>query len=168
MPSVRPISPTEHRDHLATLPSASFLQTPGWARVKSEWRSESLGWFDEGGVLVGAGLVLHRSLPYLSKVRLLDKTLAYLPEGPAIDWASDDLAGWLQPLAAHLKKGGAFAVRIGGPAVARSWTAATIKEAIADPSVTRLSDVTPDQLNAATTRAQHGAAFKAAAADPHQ
>lgn len=150
---VRTISTAEHVAFNASRPSVSFLQTPAWAEVKSEWRSESLGWFDDAGELVGAGLVLHRSLPYLSRVRALDRTLAYLPEGPAIDWASDDLESWLRPMAAHLKKGGAFAVRVGGPAVARRWSAATIKDAIADPAVTRLSDVKPDELNAATTRA---------------
>lgn len=150
---VQTISADEHVAFNATQPSVSFLQTPAWAEVKSEWRSESLGWFDETGTMVGAGLVLHRSLPYLEKVGPLDKTLAYLPEGPAIDWASDDLAGWLKPLAAHLKKGGAFAVRIGAPAVARRWHAATIKAAIADPEIDKLSDVPPDELNHSTTRA---------------
>ena len=67
MPSVRAISPAEHRDYLATLPSASFLQTPGWAQVKSEWRSESLGWFDDAGTQVGAALVLYRKLPKLAR-----------------------------------------------------------------------------------------------------
>ena len=34
----------------------SFLQTPAWARVKSEWRAESIGWF-AGSDPVGVGLV---------------------------------------------------------------------------------------------------------------
>ena len=150
---VQTISAAEHVAFNAGRSSVSFLQTPAWAEVKSEWRSESLGWFDDAGELVGAGLVLHRSLPYLSKVRQLDRTLAYLPEGPSIDWASDDLARWLNPMARYLKKRGAFAVRIGAPAVARRWKAATIKAAIADPGITKLSDVKPDELNHHTTRA---------------
>ncbi|MBM9459963.1 peptidoglycan bridge formation glycyltransferase FemA/FemB family protein [Nocardioides sp. zg-536] len=137
MPSVRPISPTEHREHLATLPSASFLQTPGWGKVKSEWRSESLGWFDDAGDLVGVGLVLYRKLPRLKRY------LAYLPEGPIIDWTGDDLAGWLDPMVAHLRKQGAFAVRIGPPVVTRRWSTAQIKEGIADPEVHLLSQVPP-------------------------
>ena len=47
--------------------------------MKSEWRGESLGWFD-GDRLVGAGLVLYRKLPRLQRY------LAYLPEGPVLDW----------------------------------------------------------------------------------
>jgi len=55
--------------------SVSFLQTPAWGRVKTEWRSESVGWYD-GGQLVGAGLVLHRPVPWLERF-----TLAYRRAG---------------------------------------------------------------------------------------
>jgi len=55
--SVRPISPEEHLDHVRSQRSASFLQTPAWGRVKSDWQHESLGWFREAD-LVGAALVL--------------------------------------------------------------------------------------------------------------
>ncbi|WP_435770644.1 lipid II:glycine glycyltransferase FemX [Nocardioides sp. SYSU DS0651] len=137
MPSVRPISATEHRDYLTTLPSASFLQTPGWAQVKGEWASESLGWFDDDGQQVGVALVLHRRLPRIGR------SLAYLPEGPVIDWSVPDLGAWLRPLVAHLKGAGAFAVRIGPPVVSRRWTTAQIKEGIADPDVRLLGQVPP-------------------------
>jgi lipid II:glycine glycyltransferase (peptidoglycan interpeptide bridge formation enzyme) len=144
---VRTITPAEHVAFNATQPSVSFLQTPAWGEVKSDWRGESLGWYDDNNQLVGAGLVLHRSLPRIGR------TLAYLPEGPVIDWATDDLGAWLSPMAEYLKKRGAFAVRIGAPAVARRWSTATIKNAIADPAIKKLSDVPPDQVNPATTRA---------------
>ncbi|MBQ1162914.1 peptidoglycan bridge formation glycyltransferase FemA/FemB family protein [Streptomyces sp. A73] len=144
---VRVITASDHAAFNATQPAVSFLQTPAWASVKSEWRSESLGWFDDRDQLVGAGLVLYRRLPGFKT------SLAYLPEGPVIDWASDDLAGRLDPLVDHLKRSGAFAIRIGTTAVARTWSAATIKAAIADPEITRLSDVPPDTLNDAATRA---------------
>ncbi|NYJ03566.1 lipid II:glycine glycyltransferase (peptidoglycan interpeptide bridge formation enzyme) [Nocardioides thalensis] len=146
MPSVRPITPTEHRDHLASLPSASFLQTPGWAQVKSEWRSESLGWFDDSGKQRGAALVLYRKLPKLNRF------LAYLPEGPVIDWDSDCLRDWLDPMVAHLKRQGAFAVRIGPPVVTRRWTAAQVKEGVADPDVKLLGQVPPEERSAAGAR----------------
>jgi lipid II:glycine glycyltransferase (peptidoglycan interpeptide bridge formation enzyme) len=134
--TLRPISTQEHRDFIAGRSCASFLQTPGWASVKAEWRAESLGWF-RGGEIVGAALVLNRQLPRVKRY------LAYLPEGPIIDWTGDDLAAWLRPMVAHLKKQGAFAVRMGPPVVTRRWSAEQVKAGIADQSVRRLGDVPP-------------------------
>ncbi|WP_344335157.1 lipid II:glycine glycyltransferase FemX [Kitasatospora putterlickiae] len=133
-PAVRPISAAEHLAFVRAQRSVSFLQTPAWGRVKTEWRSESLGWFD-GPHLVGAGLVLHRPLPRIDRL-----TLAYLPEGPVIDW-SGDIGAWLDPLAAYLKKQGAFAIRLGPPVVTDVWSADQVKEGIADPRVRRLTDL---------------------------
>ncbi|GAA2591667.1 lipid II:glycine glycyltransferase FemX [Streptomyces axinellae] len=144
---VRTITAADHAAFNATRSAVSFLQTPAWASVKTEWVSESLGWFDDRGQLVGAGLVLYRQLPGFKT------SLAYLPEGPVIDWASDDLAAWLDPLVVHLKRSGAFAIRIGTTLVARTWSAATVKAAIADPELTKLSDVPPDTLNDVAARA---------------
>ena len=134
--TIRPISVQEHRDFISSRPSASFLQTPAWAQVKSEWRAESLGWF-RGEELLGAGLVLFRQLPRLRRY------LAYLPEGPVIDWADADLSAWLHPLTAHLKAKRAFAIRMGPPVITRRWTAQQVKDGIADESVHRLGDVPP-------------------------
>ena len=134
---VRPISAAEHLAFVRTQRSVSFLQTPAWGRVKTEWRSESLGWYD-GRELVGAGLVLHRPVPRLKRF-----TLAYLPEGPVIDWTGD-IDAWLDPLAAHLKAQGAFAIRLGPPVCTNTWSAAQVKEGIADPGVKRLTEL-PDQ-----------------------
>ncbi len=141
MLTVREISESEHLDFIRRQRSASFLQTPGWGQVKSEWRRESLGWFRDD-TLVGAALVLYRQLP---KVR---RYLAYLPEGPVIDWDSDDLAGWLEPMAGHLRDRGAFGVRMGPPVVTRRWTAAQVKEGIADDDVRRLGEVQPLERSA--------------------
>jgi vancomycin resistance protein VanK len=138
--SVRPITPEQHLAFIRAQLSASFLQTPAWAKVKPEWRAESLGWF-AGQDLVGAALVLHRAIP-VPKVRL-NRTLAYLPEGPVIDWTADDLGTWLTPMTRHLKVAGAFAVRMGPPVVTRRWSAEQVKAGIADPSVRRLGDLAP-------------------------
>jgi vancomycin resistance protein VanK len=132
--ALRPISAAEHLAFVRAQRSVSFLQTPAWGRVKTEWRSESLGWYD-GPRLVGAGLVLHRPVPRLERF-----TLAYLPEGPVIDWTGD-LDAWLDPLAAHLKARGAFAIRLGPPVRTDGWSADQVKEGIADPGTRRLTDV---------------------------
>ena len=134
--TLRPISAQEHREFIASRSSASFLQTPAWAAVKSEWKAESIGWI-RGSDLVGVGLVLYRQLPRVKRY------LAYLPEGPVIDWSGDDLESWLVPMVAHLKRQGAFAVRIGPPVVTRRWSAEQVKAGIADESVRRLGDVPP-------------------------
>nr|WP_269466368.1 peptidoglycan bridge formation glycyltransferase FemA/FemB family protein [Tessaracoccus flavus] len=134
--------------HIGQRGSASFLQTPAWAKVKSEWRGESVGFFD-GDDLVGVALVLYRQLPKLKRY------LAYLPEGPVLDWARPDVAEALQAFVTYAKKRKAFAVRIGPTLVHRRWLAPTIKDAVADDDVTRLSDVTPDETTLLGTRVRN-------------
>lgn len=137
---VRSINDADHLAFIRTRPAVSFLQTPAWAAVKNEWRGESIGWFD-GDRLVGAALVLYRQLPRLKRF------LAYLPEGPDIDWHDPDLARWLDPMTTHLKSQGAFGIRIGPAAVGRRWHAATIKQAIADPVLGSLSETPADAVD---------------------
>jgi lipid II:glycine glycyltransferase (peptidoglycan interpeptide bridge formation enzyme) len=134
---VRTITPAEHLDFLRSQRSASFLQTPAWGEVKSEWRRESIGWHDDRGTLVGAGLVLYRQTP------LVRRYLAYLPEGPVIDWGSGFLSDWLAPMTRHLAAQGAFGVRIGPPVPIRRWSAEAVKNGVADEAVARLGDVPP-------------------------
>ncbi|MGH3347581.1 MAG: lipid II:glycine glycyltransferase FemX, partial [Nocardioides sp.] len=145
MISVRPLTTEEHLEFVRTRPSVSFLQTPAWAAAKPEWQAESLGWFRAGAV-VGAALVLYRQLPKVKRY------LAYLPEGPVLDWEAEDLAGWLQPMVDHLKRQGAFGVRIGPPVVTRRWSAAQVKEGIADDAVRRLDDLAPLERSATGAR----------------
>jgi vancomycin resistance protein VanK len=156
--TVRTITPEEHLEFIRKQRSASFLQTPAWAAVKSEWRAESLGWFDpstgsgtgedgsgSGGQLVGVALVLYRQLPKLKRY------LAYIPEGPVIDWDNGDLDRWLAPMTLHLSKQGAFGVRMGPPVVTRRWAAEDVKKGVADEAVARLGEIAPRE------RSQSGA-----------
>ena len=142
--TVRVITADEHAAWVAGRPWVSFLQLPEWAGVKVGWQSESLGWFD-GGQLVGAGLVLYRPVP-----RLPQRSLAYLPEGPDIDWLgerlpSHTLTDWLTPLISHAQARGAFQIKIGPPVALRRWDAETLKAAIAgDPRPARIGDVAAD------------------------
>ena len=157
--TVRTITPEQHLEFLRAQRSASFLQTPAWGRVKSEWRRESIGWFRDsrsapsstqgfrdGGELVGVGLVLYRQLPRLRRY------LAYLPEGPVIDWDSDALSDWLAPMTKHLRDAGAFGVRMGPPVVTRRWDAASVKQGVADETVRTLGQVPPADRSAAGAR----------------
>jgi lipid II:glycine glycyltransferase (peptidoglycan interpeptide bridge formation enzyme) len=138
--TVRPIDAAEHLAFVRAQRSVSFQQTPAWGEVKTAWRSESLGWY-AGQRLVGAGLVLHRPVPRLERL-----TLAYLPWGPAIDWGGD-LEAWLGPMVAHLREGGAFAVRIAPPQRTHTWGAATVKAGLAEPTATRLTALVPTDVD---------------------
>ena len=86
--------------------------------------------------------------------------LAYLPEGPVIDWDAVDLGRYLRPLAAHLQEQGAFGVRMGPPVATRRWGAKTIKDAIAGGQQPKLGDVRPDVIEPS------GATVTGAAARP--
>lgn len=132
---LKAITREEHLVFVSARPSVSHMQVPSWGDVKPDWRAASLGWFDEGDRLVGAGLVLLRPLPKLKRY------LAYLPEGPAIDWAAADLEQWLEPMLTYLKEQGAFSVKMGPPVIARRWSAEAVKKAIASPQAQRLRDV---------------------------
>jgi lipid II:glycine glycyltransferase (peptidoglycan interpeptide bridge formation enzyme) len=123
------------RCRLADPGAVSFLQCASWARVKQEWGSELLGWFD-GEEQVGAALVLYRRLPGARRL------FAYIPEGPVLNWATPDLGTWLEPLLEHLGKAGAFAVRMGPPLTYRRWSADTLKAAVG-PGL-RVGHVVPD------------------------
>ncbi|MFI1363056.1 lipid II:glycine glycyltransferase FemX [Streptomyces griseochromogenes] len=132
--TLRPISRAEHLAFVASLPSASHMQLPSWGDVKPDWQAESLGWFDAAGRPVGVGLVLLRPLPKVKRY------LAYLPEGPVIDWHAPGLERWLEPMLAYLKRRGAFSVKMGPPVVVRRWSPEAVKAAIADPGAHRLRD----------------------------
>ncbi|GAA3684885.1 peptidoglycan bridge formation glycyltransferase FemY [Arthrobacter ginkgonis] len=121
--SVRPITPAEHEAFLVHRPEASFLQLPAWSDVKKEWRSEHLGWYD-GGTLIGAAQVLHRPAP------VVKRTLAYIPEGPVLDWESRDPQEYLAPMLAHFRRTRVFLVRMGAPLVRRAWSAASVRKAL--------------------------------------
>ena len=138
--TVKPISAAEHLAFIAQQPRASFLQIPSWAGVKAEWGNLSLGWFD-GPDLIGVGLVLTRQVPKLKNF------LAYLPEGPVLPWGSGSpsTAELLPPMLAYLKSAGAFMVKMGPTVPVRSWSATTLKDAIAEGNASRLRDVAPDE-----------------------
>jgi lipid II:glycine glycyltransferase (peptidoglycan interpeptide bridge formation enzyme) len=132
---IGPVSAAAQRAFV-TERSGSFLQLPSWAEVKAEWRHELVGWY-ESSRLVGTGLVLLRRVPGLPRY------LAYLPEGPVIDWAGYDAVDVTRPLIAHLRRRRAFTVKMGPQLVTRRWSAQTVKSAIAQGNAKRLDDLRP-------------------------
>ena len=146
--TLRGISATEHRGFVESGvlgDRTSFLQCPAWAEVKADWRSQSLGWF-AGTRLSAVGTVLYRPIPHTRW------SLAYLPEGPLIDWLGErdprPLADWLDPLVRHLRARHVFSARIGPKVPLRTWSAGTVKRGMADPGLSRLGDLPPDAQDA--------------------
>lgn len=136
--TVRAITPAQHAEWVLARPSVSFLQTPAWGAVKSGWEHQSIGWFDHS-TIVGAALVLYRPIP-----KLKQRSLAYIPEGPDVNWlGANSVADWLDPLIEHVRRRGAFQLKIGPQVVTQSWNAATVKDAIAA-GTRKLSDIPAD------------------------
>ncbi|MFI9758271.1 lipid II:glycine glycyltransferase FemX [Streptomyces sp. NPDC051963] len=133
-PYVREITREEHLAHLRLHPDTSHLQIPEWADVKPGWLAQSIGWFEDESMTATA-LVLYRPLPGTRRF------LAYLPDGPDIDWRTPRLERWLDPLVAHLEREGAFAVRIGPPVVVRCWDPSVVAAGVADPGVRHLHEL---------------------------
>lgn len=142
--TIKPISSAEHLAFVNSLPSASFLQTPAWGLVKSEWHCESIGWF-ESDKLIGAALLLMRKLPKVPK------WFAYLPEGPLLNWDAppDENMLALSALVDYARNKGVFLLRIGPPVVKSTWRADTLKSALARQNATSLTKLPPDAVNAA-------------------
>ena len=131
---VRPISSAEHSAFLETAHDVSFLQRPEWARVKGGWRGESLGFFDQDE-LVGTALVLHRAAP------VIKKTLAYVPDGPVIDFQAHPAENVIRPLAAYLKNRGAFQLKMGPGREVRTWAAASVRKNLGKEGFAQLADL---------------------------
>ena len=138
---VRPITASAHLAYIASRPSVSFLQTPAWGDVKREWLHESLGWFD-GDELVGAGLMLLRKVPKV------ERYLAYLPEGPDLDWANPGLVeAALTALTDYAKSIGVFQIKMGPHVWTKRWDAEDLKNAIAQEMATLISRVPATHTN---------------------
>ena len=119
----------------------SFLQTPAWGKSKSGWTSQSLGWFF-GEELVGAGLILLRKVPKV------EKYLAYLPEGPDLNWENEtEVEGALKALIVFAKDRGVFQIKMGPHTWVRRWHAESLKSVIAQDGAKRISEVAPDEVN---------------------
>lgn len=137
---VQRISIEAYNGFIQERPSVSPLQTPEWAGVKQLWHQEHIGWVNDSETLVGVALVLLLpSSPGYS--------LAYIPEGPLVEWHSATVEMWLAPLIAHFKQRGVQAIKMDPRVVVRKWAAASIRQAIANPAITSLLQVTPSEAD---------------------
>ena len=101
--------------HLGSQPTADFMQTLAWGRVKSltGWRSHPLLLQDREGGVAGTALVLTRKIP------AFPGRLAYAPRGPVLDWTlpADRLFAALRAFAAGCRRllGGAVLLKCDPP-----------------------------------------------------
>jgi hypothetical protein len=99
------------------------LRAPAWAAADPRWSTWVLAWFDASGTPVAGVLVLRRHVPGSRRY------LAYLPAAPESTGAAGGVdAGadaWLPPVAALLRRDGAFAVRAAASASAPATPAGT-------------------------------------------
>lgn len=68
----------EYVDFLQSHPKGHFLQSPEWAKVKSEWKNEVVLSLDENGKIKGSMSLLIRSFKGIA-------SLMYSPRGPVCD-----------------------------------------------------------------------------------
>jgi lipid II:glycine glycyltransferase (peptidoglycan interpeptide bridge formation enzyme) len=140
---VRQITSEQHLAYIAQRNSVSFLQTPAWGKTKSGWSSQSLGWF-VGEELVGAALMLLRKVPKV------EKYLAYVPEGPDLNWDNaKDTEMALSALVNFAKARGVFQLKMGPHTWVRRWSAQSLKDAIALGTAKTIGEVIPDEINSA-------------------
>lgn len=135
------ITAEQHLAYIATRPSVSFLQTPAWGKAKPGWNAMSLGWFDNDE-LIGAGLLLMRKVPKVNRF------LAYLPEGPDLNWSNNELVERaLDALVNFAQSKNVFQIKMGPHTWTRRWHAETLKAAIAEQSATSIAQLAPDEVN---------------------
>lgn len=141
---VKTISAKEHLQYINARNSVSFLQTPAWGKTKVPgWEYDSLGWFvnDE---LIGAGLILFRKVPKLNRF------LAYMPEGPDIDWTdTTTVDAALAALVAFAKSRNVFQIKIGPHAWTKRWSSETLKNAIAENTSATIGALPADETSSA-------------------
>jgi vancomycin resistance protein VanK len=133
------LSEHEYDDYLASVKEYSFLQTAAWGRIKTGWTYELVGFKDND--LVGVGLVLYKSLPIFNKYKL-----AYLPEGPVLNWDSFNPDA-LVALSRYLKSRNCFLMKIGPKAMLHRYSNESLKAGLANESIHSISQLTPVQTS---------------------
>lgn len=145
--SVRALTLQEHVDLLALHPRASHLQHPAWAGTRPGWGCVSVGLVAEGE-LVGAAAVWRRALP--AGVG----HLAYVPEGPVLDWSRWPPATWLEELCRNEREAGAFRIVLSPPLWEAQWSGERVRAAFAEGTCGALADLPPDAGDPLSAAAQ--------------
>jgi lipid II:glycine glycyltransferase (peptidoglycan interpeptide bridge formation enzyme) len=133
------LTEVEYTHFLATQSDYSFLQTPAWGKIKTGWSYELLGF--KTTELIGVGLVLYKSAPIISKYKL-----AYIPEGPILNWQQLDETA-LTELAKYLKAKNCFLLKIGPKVIVNRFINADLKAGLADESINHIAELKGELAN---------------------
>ncbi|WP_197466602.1 peptidoglycan bridge formation glycyltransferase FemA/FemB family protein [Brachybacterium sp. sponge] len=138
--TVRGIDEDAYWEYLGSSAHAGYQQSPQWGRARSgDWDPELVGWYDLDDRLVGVALLRSRSLP------VVHRRFAMMAQGPVIDWEHGDLPDLLAALEAYARGRGIFALVVVPSLALRAWGPTAVKAALADPEVTKWSQVTSDR-----------------------
>jgi lipid II:glycine glycyltransferase (peptidoglycan interpeptide bridge formation enzyme) len=93
--------------------------------------------------------VLYRSVPVVG-------SLAYVGEGPVVDWATLGADSVLGPLLAYLRSRRVFSVKVAPDLVLRRWDLETLRSVLRSPGPARLREVPPDAVDPVATAVVDG------------
>ncbi len=82
--ALTPEQAQKYENFIKSHPKGHFMQSPGWARVKSFWQNEVITVEDENQEIKGSLSVLIRKIPFIPC------TMMYSPRGPVCDPHDED------------------------------------------------------------------------------
>lgn len=81
------ISAQEHDDFVRNHEQVNLLQSSNWAKIKSEWRNERIGFYEKGFQVA--------SLSLLIKKLSLGMSMIYIPRGPVMNYQRSELVTYV-------------------------------------------------------------------------
>lgn len=104
----------------------NLLQSSQWARIKTDWESMRTGVYDANNQLIGAALILIRSVKGLK--------FGYIPRGPVMDYHNEALvAFYIQSLKQLAKKQGWLFVKCDPKIIRRMASSKLLDETPVEP-----------------------------------
>ncbi|HFI0076398.1 TPA: aminoacyltransferase [Streptococcus suis] len=83
------ITAEDHDTFVKNSPQANLLQSSQWARVKTEWQNERLGFYKDNKLVAVASVLIRKLLSPASF------TIIYIPRGPIMDYKDKELVSFV-------------------------------------------------------------------------
>ncbi|WEV61235.1 aminoacyltransferase [Streptococcaceae bacterium ESL0729] len=107
------INKQDHDDFIKSSNLVSLLQSSSWAKIKDNWDSEFIGFYNNGQMVASASLLI-KKLP-------LGLTMIYVPRGPIMDYENTNLVAFvIKTLKKYGKKRRALFIKIDPPIIYQS------------------------------------------------